>query len=104
MIKVLAIETLQSVVDSRCLSHPRYEPETDKPIKELIRILGNTETHLRDLDQHLVSLMGRGDPEEGPLAGWISYQSRAGFLPDPGDILDDQDFIESCLTKIKNKI
>ena len=103
MIKVLAEKTLRSAVTSGCLSHPHYGSETKQPIEELIRILGNTEGHLRDLDQHLVSLVGRGDPEDGQLAEWIGYQSRTGFLPDPGDILDDLEFIESCLIEVKNK-
>ena len=72
MTRVLAIETLQSVVDSRCMTHPQYDPETDKSIKELIKVLDNTDKLLRDLDQQLMNLIGNGDPENGSLAGWIS--------------------------------
>ena len=102
-IKALAEKTLRSTVASGCLSHPHFGSETKQTVEELIRTLGNTEGYLRGLDHNLVSLAGRGDPKHGQLAEWIGYQSRTGFLPDPGDILDDLEFIESCLIEVKNK-
>ena len=75
----------------------------DQPAEELIRNLGNTESHLKILAHHLERLVGNGDPEDGQLAEWTNYQSRPGFLPDPGDIIDDLDFIASCLVMVKNR-
>ena len=102
--RALAVETLHLLLSSKCTSQPQYDPEMDMPATELIEVLVSTDKLLRDLDQQLMNLIGSGDPENGSLAGWISYQSRTGFLPDPTDIIDDREFIESCLTKVKNKI
>ena len=117
-IRELAEETLKSAVASGCLPHPHHGLKTtlssnhtlqhfkDQPAEELIRTLGNTERHLKALDHHLESLVGNGDPEDGLLAEWTNYQSRPGhpgFLPDPGDILDDLDFIDSCLVMVKDR-
>ena len=103
--RVLAVETLQSLLDSRCMSHPQYDPETDKSVKELTKGLINTDKLLRNLDQQLLNLIGSGNPENGSLAGWISYQwKRVGYLPDPADIIDDRESIELWLTKVKYKL
>ena len=102
--RVLAIETLNSLLDSRCTSHPQYDPETDMSAKKLTKVLINTDKLLRDLDHHLLDLIGSGASGHGALADWIGYQWRVGYLPDPADIIDDRETIESWLTKIKNKL
>ena len=87
------------------MSHLQYDPETDKSVKELTKVLINTDKLLRNLDQHLLNLIGSGDPGNGSLAGWIRYQwERVDYLPDPADIIDDRETIECWLTKIKHKL
>ena len=102
-IKALAEKALRSTMASGCLSHPHFGSETKQTVEKLIWTLGVTEGYLRDLNKHLVSLVGLGDPEHGQLAEWTGYQSGTGNTPDPGDIIDDMEFIEACLLKVQNK-
>ena len=102
-IKALAEKALRSAVASGCLSHPHFGSEVKQTVEELIRNLGITEGYLRDLNKHLESLVGLGNPEHGQLAEWTGYQSGTGNTPDPGDIIDDMEFIEACLLKVQNK-
>ena len=101
--RVLAIETLNSLTVSRCISHPQYDPDVDIPAAELAKVLTNTDRLLTDLKHHLLELLGDNPFGHGPLADRIGYQEGDGNLPDPQDLIGDVETIDNWLAKIRNK-
>ena len=91
--RTLAVESLNSLTLSKCVSHPQYA-----------KVLTNTDRLLTDLKHHLLELLGDNPFGHGPLADWIGYQEGDGNLPDPQDLIGDEETIDDWLAKIRNKI
>ena len=101
--RALAVESLNLLTKSKCLSHLQYDPVVDIPAAELAEVLACTDRLLTDLIHHLRELVGDDVIGHGPLAHWIGYQVGTENLPDPRDLLDDEDTINEWLAKIRNK-